>query len=347
MPRYREAILKKLMLWIVVLLVLCVAAGAAYNAVSVWLLMKQYPVPGKFYQVNGVSMHLYCTGAGSPTVVLETGLGNDWIGWQKVQPELSKTTHVCSYDRAGIGWSDSRPGLRDSKNIAAELHALLQQAGETGPFVLVGASSGGLHVREFTATYPAEIAGLVFVDGSSPEQIEVLPGAKYSDANAKRLHRQVTWAWIKEAFGWARLTGHCKGGVGSGLEAYADLERANDCRPSRETGSLAEWDYFWRAAEEVAHVSCCGDLPILVISQDPDRPKAGMSAQVIANQPIWNGLQENLKRLSPHSRRIIARGSRHPVMIDRPDVVISGTQRLIMEIRNKTTDPEEGTTVVQ
>jgi pimeloyl-ACP methyl ester carboxylesterase len=328
-------------------LVLCGAAGAGYNVVCLWYLQSRYPVPGKFYQVNGSPMHLYCTGAGSPTVVVESGLGGEWLAWQKVQPELAKTTRVCTYDRAGVGWSELQPGPRDAKNIAAQLHSLLQQAGEIGPVVLVGGSAGGFYVRQFVATYPTEVVGVVFADASVPEQILALPGAKDTEEKRSKRHRDAIWEWLKDASGWARLSGHCQGDLESGLEAYRDLARAEACRPSFETSWLGEADAFEISAEQAAAARCCGDLPLLVISQDPDRPKPGWTAQQIAAQPIWNTLQENLKRLSPHSRRIIARNSGHHVMIDRPDVIINGVRQLVLEIRNKVPDPAEGTTVVQ
>jgi pimeloyl-ACP methyl ester carboxylesterase len=329
------------------MLLLLLLAGSLYNAAAVWRLSSLYPVPGKFFEVNGSKMHLYCTGSGSPTVVLESGLGGDWLVWQKVQPGLEKTTRVCSYDRAGLGWSDPQPGPRDAKDIALQLHALLQQAGETGPLVLAGASAGGFYVRQFVADYPTEVAGIVFVDASTPEQIEALPGAKDSEPARAKRHRDADWDWLKDATGWARITGHCNGEVEKGLEAYANIARAGDCRPSFAVSWLGEWDSFWISGEQAAAVHCCGNIPMVILSQDPDRPKPGWTAQAIAAQPIWVKLQEQLKTLSPHSRRIVARGSRHHVADDHPDVVISATQRLIAGIRNQVTDPEDGTTVVQ
>jgi pimeloyl-ACP methyl ester carboxylesterase len=328
-------------------LIFCVAVSAAYNAIRSRYLQSRYPVPGKFYAVNGSVMHIYCIGSGSPTVVLESGRGDDWLYWQKVQPDLAKATRVCSYDRAGLGWSDPQPGLRDARNIATQLHALLQQAGEAGPFVMVGASAGGLYVREFVATHPTEIAGIVFVDASSPEQVQELPYGKDSDAGRKTRHREAVLEWIKEASGWSRLSGQCTGEVEKGLESYALLARAGACRPSVTFGELREWDEFWHSAEEAAGAPCCGDLPLVVISQDPDRPKPGWSAQSIAANPIWNSLQERLKNLSPRSRRIIARTSGHHIMIDRPDAVIAGVGQLVNEIRHPDTSPKYGTTSVQ
>jgi pimeloyl-ACP methyl ester carboxylesterase len=149
-----------------------VTACAVFNLAIGGILRARHPVPGAFYQIGGRSMHLYCTGHGSPTVLLEGGLGDDWLYWQKVQPELAKTTRVCSYDRAGLGWSDLQPGPRDAKNIAAQLHSLLQEAREREPLVLVGASAGGFYVREFAAMYRAETVAVVFVDASVPDQLQ-------------------------------------------------------------------------------------------------------------------------------------------------------------------------------
>src|SRR5258708_38631329 len=102
------------MLRLVVVLLLGVGASATYNALRIRDLQSRYPPPGKLYEVNGSPMHLYCTGTGSPAVLLESGLGNGWLYWQRVQPALATTTRVCSYDRAGLGWCDPPPGPRDA-----------------------------------------------------------------------------------------------------------------------------------------------------------------------------------------------------------------------------------------
>ena len=330
-----------------VFILIALVASASFNAIYSRHLQKRFPVPGGFYKVNGYQMHLYCSGKGSPTVVFESGGGNDWLYWQKVQPEVAKTTRVCSYDRAGLGWSAFQNGPRDAKNIATQAHALLQQAGETGPLLLVGASAGGFYVRQFTGMYPAQVVGVALVDSSVPEQFQEIPGAAYSAELLRQKHREARWEWLKEASGWARLRGHCKGEVEQGLEAYAEMAQAETCRPPYSTSAVGEWDEFWHAGEQAREADCCGNLPVMIISQDPDRPKQGWTTQMIAVQPIWNSLQESLKRLSPRSRRIIARNSRHHVMIDRPDVIINNLQRMIFEIRNKVEAAKYGTTVEQ
>src|SRR5215470_344047 len=321
-----------------------VIAGALYNLVAGAVLRARHPPPGAFYQVAGRSLHLYCTGVGSPTIVLESGLGTGWLYWQKVQPEVARTTRTCSYARAGLGSSDSQPGPRDSSHIAEQLHALLLQAGEAEPVILVGASAGAYHIRQFAALYPEQVRALVFVDGSVPEQVRLL-GREYSPVKARTMHRRETWEWIREVSGWARIAGDCRGEVESGLEAYSGFASAEACRPS--FASLHEWDEFWHSAAQAAAANCCRQMPVVIISQDTERPGAANSPQDKAALAAWNPLQEHLKDLSPHSRRIIARKSGHHVMIDRPDVVIAAIQQLVSHIRAGVADPEEGTTVVQ
>jgi pimeloyl-ACP methyl ester carboxylesterase len=335
-----------------VLRLLAVLAGAvvlsaAYNLTVSAALQHRYPPPGRIYKVNGYGMHLYCTGDGAPTVIVEAGLGNDFIAWQKVQPEVAKFTRVCTYDRAGLGWSDDQPDPHDAKHIAQQLHALLQAAGENAPIVLVGASAGGFYARQFVSDYPQQVAGMVFSDSSVPDQVRDLPNGAWTPDNARKIHRDNMWDLIKQSSGWARLHGECAGDVEKELDAWRDLARAEACRPAYARAGLGEWDEFWHSAAQAAEAHCCGDIPLVIVSRDPDLPKAGRSAESIAVDPIWNGLQESLKRLSPQSRRIIARGSGHHVMIDRPEVVIAAAREVVIEVRERRKGAALGTTVVE
>ena len=339
--------LKKVLLGTTLVFVVCLFASSGFNLLYLHHLSKRYPAPGGFYEVNGRRMHIDCIGTGSPAVIIEPGLGGDWLDWQRVQPELSKTTRVCTYDRLGNGWSDREPGLHDAVGTASRLHALLREAGEKGPFVFIGASMGGYFVREYYALYPDQIAAIVFSDTSIPEQVNAIPDRLDSEEKRRQRHRDATMQWIREASGWERLRGRCHGSLGPGMEAFVDYSRAQSCRPQYSRAWLSESDAFWIAGDEAAKAGCCGTLPLVIISQDPDRDKAGWDAASIAANPIWNRLQENLKSLSPHSRRIIARNSGHHVMFDRPDVIISAASQLIDELRQHRTDPQEGTTIVQ
>lgn len=148
-----------------------VGVGVAQEATRV------YPPPGTLIDVGGWRLHLNCTGKSernTPTVVLEAGSGDFSVDWQLVQPEVARFSRVCSYDRAGSGWSDLGPRPRTMKQVAYELHTALQKAGEKGPFVLVGHSLGGLIVRVYVADYPEEVTGVVLVDGTSDDTVILL-----------------------------------------------------------------------------------------------------------------------------------------------------------------------------
>jgi pimeloyl-ACP methyl ester carboxylesterase len=125
---------------------------------------QETPLTGEMVDVGGYRIHLRCTGSDSPTVVIESGAGGNWLPWYVVQEELSVNTRVCTYDRAGNGLSDDAPMPRTLDQVVLELHTLLKQAGEAAPYLLVGHSIGGYTVPVYAATYPEEIVGIVLVD---------------------------------------------------------------------------------------------------------------------------------------------------------------------------------------
>jgi pimeloyl-ACP methyl ester carboxylesterase len=163
------------LVWLVAGLLALAVIGAIYQVVATQIDQRAYPPPGEMVNVNGHLMHINCVGRGSPTVILESGLGNMSADWANIQPEVAKTTRVCSYDRAGTGWSEPGPTPRDPKQIAHELHTLLGKAGIDGPYVLVGQSFGGLYVRMYADLYPKEIAGMLLVDSSHPDMWTRMP----------------------------------------------------------------------------------------------------------------------------------------------------------------------------
>src|SRR5215216_1052624 len=160
---------------VVVLLVLAIV-GAIYQASATERAERAYPPPGEMVDVGGYSLHINCVGQGSPTVILDAGLGDFSAQWVRVQREVSDTTRVCAYDRAGMGWSEMGPEPRDAKQITRELHTLLTKAGIEGPYVLVGHSFGGLYMQTYAARYPDEVAGVALVDSSTePDQFSQRP----------------------------------------------------------------------------------------------------------------------------------------------------------------------------
>ena len=156
-------------------LVAVTAVAGAGESISLARDHGRYPMPGARYDVGGHRLHLNCTGTGRPTVVLENGLGEISALWSAVQADVSGTTRVCAYDRAGQGFSDDIDRSQDGLAVATDLHTLLARAGEHGPYVLVGHSSGGTLALTYAARYPAQVAGMVLLDSSSPHQFTDQP----------------------------------------------------------------------------------------------------------------------------------------------------------------------------
>jgi pimeloyl-ACP methyl ester carboxylesterase len=142
--------------WCAVLAVLVGACGSSGSA-------DPTAVKGKF-DVGGRSLYLTCSGAGSPTVVMDAGLGNSHDTWKSVAPAVTKLTQTCTYDRANMGDSDPAPKPRSSNDVVADLHRLLAAAAIHPPYLLVGHSFGGLNMRLFASNFPAEVGGLLLVD---------------------------------------------------------------------------------------------------------------------------------------------------------------------------------------
>ena len=163
------------------------AIGGTVESVALTRDHGRYPMTGALYDVGGHRLHLNCTGTGSPTVVLENGLNEISPLWSAVTAQVASTTRVCAYDRAGQGWSDDADGPQDGREVAADLHTLLARAGEHGPYVLAGHSSGGTLAMTYAARYPAQVAGMVLLDSSSPHQYTDQPDFAGTYAMMRRL----------------------------------------------------------------------------------------------------------------------------------------------------------------
>ena len=330
------------------LVLLCLLAGgggAAYNALSIRHSRQMAGVPGKLYDIGGYSMHLYCTGEGSPTIVLSSGLGDDFTGWAKVQPALSRQTRVCSYDRAGFGWSESRPGVQDANAISSQLHQLVAAAGVQRPFVLVGHSISGIYLRSYAAHYPDDLAGLVFVDGATPLQDDRIPKELVKIQEDQR--RQMPWQKLLMTMGWYRLQGVCTA-IPPGFEAYSAWIKADSCIPSQMDAMENELDAERASGEETIHAGPFGNLPVLILSRDPNVLAPNWPAAVsTANSITWNQMQEEAKGLSGRSRRVIAKGSDHYLQNDRPDLVVREIVSFVGMIRGHQSLPDSGATSVE
>ena len=330
--------MEHVILLLVVTVTLAVGAYSTYNAITIHSSLAGYPPAGKLYVVHGHRMHLYCIGSGQPTIILESGLGQaSDLGWGEFQTKLAGMTRVCSYDRAGTGWSEPKTGPRDADQIVAELHGLLAEARVSGPLVLMGHSYGGMYVRAYTARYRTDVAGMVLIDSSTPfqeERFRALPEGSGEHSLARRL----AVVYAQYLLGVPRFQGLC-GGAGVALDtcnARFEIVRESLRMPQSST--------------EVARAGPFGYLPILIFSRDPSNvlsapnsPKASVDHEV-----LWNKMQEELKGLSTRSRRIIARKSGHAVFATREDLVLREVGFFLDQIRGRGPEPANyGSTAVE
>jgi pimeloyl-ACP methyl ester carboxylesterase len=332
LPKKSYAVWRKFtercVLSLVVLVTLALAVSSGFNAIALYYF--RHPPPGQMYVVNGSKMRIDCMGSGSPTIILDAGGGNDGLIWTGVEPVLAKTTRVCSYDRAGMGWSDTVSTPRDADHIATELHGLLAASKINGQVVLMGHSIAGMYIRDYATRYPAEVSGLIFVDGSSPLQ-DQNPALKRHDEM-----RQTRWydPLVNEvAFdtGIPRLLGACVYSAPEFDAKAAKLFAEDRCHESFRVG---ESENFRRSGEETLHTGPYGDLPILIFSQDPAKNAAGVLPPDMGW--AWTLMQENLKKLSTRSRRIIAKDSEHYIQLNRPELIEREVPLFIEQIRNNT-----------
>jgi pimeloyl-ACP methyl ester carboxylesterase len=334
LPTWRK-LSERVGLSLVALVAVALAASSGFNAIAISY--YRHAPPGQIYRVNGHRMRIDCTGGGSPTIVLDAGLGNDGLIWSGVQPVLAKTTRVCSYDRAGFGWSDALPPPRDADDIADELHGLLTAARIDGPIVLMGHSISGIYIREYATRYPANVAGLIFVDGSTPLQDRNPVFKQYAGGETQKWYQTLMNKAVFAA-GIPRLFGQCARSF-PGFDAAAAKLQAEDMCHEPFGAIAAESASFDRSGEEAAHTGPYGPLPILIFSQDTAKAAAEGEPRELGN--AWNQMQEDLKKLSTRSRRIIARGSGHYIQLNRPELIEREVPPFIEQIRGTASEPTE------
>ncbi len=314
---------RRILRGLLVLVLVLAVAGFVYENISESRDQRFNPMAGRRFDVGGYKMHLYCRGDGSPTVILESGLGDTYTSWRKVQPQIAKYTRVCSYDRAGLGFSDSSSRPRTSKVIAEELHALLQAARIAPPYILVGHSLGGFDVRLYTSLYRSEVVGMVLVDASHPDQDNRFPPEI----------RTMEGTWLRESefleyampFGVPRLLGLCDDDP---------VQRAAECNWHSAREAVAELKSFQESASQTATTGPLGDLPLVVLSHDPDRPSADLPPDVAKSaNDAWEKMQEELAHLSTRGTQAIAKNSSHYIQIDRPEVVIDAVHGMVGQLR--------------
>jgi len=297
----------------------------------------------------GRALNLYCRGKGSPTVIFETGLADDLSVWGLVQPAIAAHTRACAYDRAGIGYSD--PGRReaDSANIVDDLHRLLLAASIKPPYILVGHSLGGMHVRLYADTYLADIAGMVLVDSAEETWEENVWRLDLQ----QRTHEQY-FAWDKQEFEDQRA---CVKAAEQGFVVGSEISKKcvpppdpiysdaiNDAYRKRhmsvgfQRALMSEQENYQHAsaAEVIAARRWYGDMPLIVLKSPPserrsDEPQSHRDA---VNR-IHTFFADQLAALSKRGVVRVVPDSTHSIQTTQPQAVIDAILEVLKDSREQ------------
>ncbi len=298
---------------------LVAGVGLAYQAIGEHRDQRRFPRDGVLIAVGANKMHLYCTGQGEPAVILEAPQTGLFALWRPVQEAVSHFTRVCSYDRAGFGWSEPGPNRRTSKQIAVELHTLLAQAGLPPPYVLVGASFGGFHVRVYAGQFPAEVAGVVLVDASHPDQAALL---HLPENPAKPYKKWEPFIPLMHRLGILRmgLRQTEPRPASFSKEAWDEVLYLSDTTNSYRT-SFREGAAWMESAEQVRNSGSLGAKPLIVLTGG-----RGYGAKLRA---LWvDGLQAGMAQLSSKGKQVVLNNSGHGIMLEAPNAIADAIQEI-------------------
>lgn len=271
-----------------------------------------FAMPGQLIDVGGHKLHIDCTGTGSPTVVLEPGLGEPSTAMANIAPAIAARTRVCVYDRAGRGWSESASGAQTGTEVATDLHTLLERAGERGPFVLAGHSAGGIYVLNFAHLYPDQVAGAVLLDSMHPEQ--------YTKVSS--------WPAFYEMFRRvsAVLPSLSRFGIGRALygTAYSDLpakardeQRAFWATPRHNRSVRDEFSQLRTAMAEAQSLTTLGDRPLIVVTAEKEAEDG------------WKPAQRELAALSNNSLHRLLDNATHSTLVELEDSARQSSQAIV------------------
>lgn len=266
--------------------------------------------PGTLVDVNGVRLHLYCKGQGTPAVILDSGLGGASLEWLPVMAQVARFTEVCTYDRAGYGWSDMGQTPRTSTQAVDELYLLLANAGRTGPFLLVGHSYGGYNAQLFARRYAYLSAGLVLVDASHPDQVERFQAPPYSVRTApSSRHGLVQFGEMPPL--------HPSLSRRARLQA---LYQYQGWKPRRTLSS--EMLGFRDSAQALRDAQPMPPIPLMVLTRG--RRAWPATAHGDRLEQLWIALQSELAAMSPESAHMLVKSAGHSIHLDEPDAVAYG-----------------------
>jgi pimeloyl-ACP methyl ester carboxylesterase len=328
--------LKRSGLGIVVLIVLLLVTGTGYEAYARHRARVEFPPRGAMVEIGDRRIHLDCRGEGAPTVVFEAGLDtNGSLAWSAVHDSVASLTRACAYDRAGIMWSEPKDEPQHADVIAEDLHATLAASGEQGPYVLVAHSLGAVYVLDYTRKFGEQVAGLVLVDGSHPDQNRELRAAGLTQLTQVAppvvvLLSKLTWT------GWTHLLGE-EPGVANIPAQTAAMSKAYASQSMR--AAMSEAAGMERTLNDVGTFRALGARPLVVLTAMRPLPDAvlgalGMTrADALKMQAIWKRLHDDQASWSSQGRQQLLFDSGHYIQFDRADAVIGAVDEVVRQVR--------------
>jgi len=316
------------------IVVLLAAIGISYQAIEARADARRFHQAGKSVDVGGYKLNIDCTGQGSPTVVLVSGLGVPATGWRLVRPGIARFTRVCSYDRAGYGWSDPGPMPRTLAQLARELHALLENAGEKPPYILVGHSFGKGSALVYSKLYPDDVAGMVLAEGG-PNKLK-LPASILAPAEAdlRRRQRDRTYASVLYFFGISRFLARKDiEGVGEPTDDQEWSYHAIQPKFIRATTSEVEEQFAGDSEAELASVPALGDKPLAVLIAGQGMWGLPLTSQDwIDLRKTWvDGQIQLAEHLSSRGKWLIVSDSSHMIPEERPEAIVDAVREVCAE----------------
>ncbi len=317
--------------WILLFLISLVASLTVWEGGLRTSLRHKYPLPGQLISAGAHRLHLHCQGEGKVTVILEDGMGHAGsLSWFKVQPAIATFTRVCSYDRAGLMWSEPSGKAPTVEQQVHDLHTALTNAQIEPPYVLVGTSMGGIYVRAFTHYYPDEVVGLVLVESAHPEQEDRFPpmpkgrSPAFGQDLSDRLSAACEILRLRH-----RLLPHPNSrrlpvAILPLLEAFAPQSLAATKAEERLFLANLQWSQRLRSLEN-------RPLIVLTAASTLQGNNGSDAAQTAAK--IWGELQAELAGLSTQSQHQIIPDSGHLLHFDQPDAIIVAVRRIVDQVQ--------------
>lgn len=319
-----------------VLIALVLVAGIVYEQIGRRRDRARFPQIGRSVDIGGRTLNIFCSGAGAPPVIFESGGPGPGLEWEAFQPEAAKFTQACWYDRAGEGWSDPGPFPRTSNAIAKDLHELLKRAVVPAPYVFAGASFGGLNSRVYGGLYPNEVAGMILIDSAHEDELRRAPKFFLGRTAPRFLWHPLQMAFEAAAIvGLLRLTqsSPTQGKDPSQMTREEIIEALRQ-RPKSFVGNVSAGIVLPESFAEGSSVTRIGDFPLIVLTagQSPDFGDAELNREAAAYQQVWiHEIQPKLVGLSTHGRQIVVPNANHGSIPQ--ELIISSIHEVVTEVR--------------